>query len=73
MSGRYRTITLTLACACATPSEYRLLAHNSVGKPVVRCQDCAEETVGPLGAFEADPEVARRKKARLLADGGGSE
>jgi Zn ribbon nucleic-acid-binding protein len=71
MAGRRRTIEGALACACTSPSEYRFVDANSVGKPVVRCLDCGETTVAQLGAFEADPEVARRKRARQLAEHGG--
>lgn len=71
MAGRRRTIDSNLDCPCPTPSTYRFVESNIVGKPIVRCLDCEETTVAPLGAFEADPRVARRRRARQLAEHGG--
>lgn len=71
MPGRTRTIEAELSCPCGTPSKYRFVDANTVGKPVVRCLDCEATTVAPLGAFEADPRVARRRRARQRAEHGG--
>lgn len=71
MAGRRRTIESTLGCPCSTPSSYRFVETNIVGKPIVRCLDCEETTVAPLGAFEADARVARRRRARQVAEHGG--
>jgi hypothetical protein len=68
--GRLTTIKKTLDCSCNGPQTYDLRGWNAVGKPIVECRHCGEQTTGPMHAMEADPERRKRRRARLATDGG---